>query len=274
MRTVSIAVLLCVMSLVASAQTPIIRDGGIVNGATFDAGEPVTPGSLISIFGSALATKLAQADSIPIATQLAGVSVNFITPTGTFPGPITFALPDNPGSGTPAQLNVQVPWEAMPAGASGTATVVVVRDGVSSTPATVSIGPFSPGIFSSGGRAVAVNLDGTLAWPAGVIAGLTTHPAKPGDVLILYATGLGAVDVPVQSGHDSQDALRQTLTKPIVLMGGISAPVQFSGMSPQFVGVNQLNVVVPNTAPGDAVPIQLQVGGITTSDQITLAITR
>ena len=110
-----------------------------------------------------------------------------------------------------------------------------------------------------------------MADPKNVFASLSLLALGSATAL---ATGLGAVDVPIQSGHDSQDALRQTLTKPIVLMGGISAPVQFSGMSPQFVGVNQLNVVVPNTAPGDAVSIQLQVGGITTSDQITLAITR
>jgi len=46
----------------------------------------------------------------------------------------------------------------------------------------------------------------------------------------------------------------------------------FSGLSPQFVGVNQLNVIVPKAAPGDAVPIQIQVGGITSPSTITIAV--
>jgi uncharacterized protein (TIGR03437 family) len=58
----------------------------------------------------------------------------------------------------------------------------------------------------------------------------------------------------------------------VVLIGGQPASVSFSGLSPQFVGVNQLNVVVPNVTPGNSVPIQIQAGGITTSSQITIAI--
>jgi uncharacterized protein (TIGR03437 family) len=48
--------------------------------------------------------------------------------------------------------------------------------------------------------------------------------------------------------------------------------VQFSGLSPQFVALNQLNVMVPNgVSAGDAVPIQIQIGGVTTSDKVTIA---
>jgi uncharacterized protein (TIGR03437 family) len=56
------------------------------------------------------------------------------------------------------------------------------------------------------------------------------------------------------------------------MIGGVTAQVEFSGLSPQFVGVNQLNVVVPNTAAGNSVPLQLMVGGITTSNAITMAV--
>ena len=49
------------------------------------------------------------------------------------------------------------------------------------------------------------------------------------------------------------------------MIGGVTAQVSFSGLSPQFVGVNQLNVVVPNTSAGNNVPIELMVGGITST---------
>jgi uncharacterized protein (TIGR03437 family) len=68
--------------------------------------------------------------------------------------------------------------------------------------------------------------------------------------------------------------LTNTLTVPIVLIGGVSAHVSFSGMSPQFVGVNQLNVEVPNTAPGNAVSLQIQVGGINSPSSITMAVSQ
>jgi uncharacterized protein (TIGR03437 family) len=58
------------------------------------------------------------------------------------------------------------------------------------------------------------------------------------------------------------------------MIGGLSAQVPFSGLSPQFVGVNQLNVTIPNVTPGDAVPIQIQMNGITTSNQIPIAVSQ
>jgi len=182
---------------------------------------------------------------------------------------------DDPSKGITSQINLQVPWDVIPAGTTGNVNVVVTSNGVSSAPTPVTVGPYSPGVFASGGRAIAVNADGTLAWPAGVVAGLTTHPAKTGDALIVYATGLGQVDSPPANGQNSVDKIRKTLVDPVVMVGGMSAPVLFSGLSPQFVGVNQLNITVPGAAPaGDAVPLQLQLGGITSTDKTTIAVAR
>jgi uncharacterized protein (TIGR03437 family) len=117
--------------------------------------------------------------------------------------------------------------------------------------------------------------DGTIAQPSGAIAGLTTHAAVPGSAIIVYANGLGPVDKPVAAGSLSSDPLTRTLTEPVVRIGGVLAPVLFSGLAPQFVGVNQVNVVVPADAPvGDAVPLQIEIGGIATSQGLTIAIGR
>jgi uncharacterized protein (TIGR03437 family) len=278
MKSLRLTALTLVLAATAFAENPVIRANGVVNGATFDATQPVTPGSLISIFGDNLASQTAQADTIPLGTQLGGVSVNFMTPSGqAIPAPMLFVYQGDPANNAPSQLNVQIPWDVLPAGGSGTVNVVVTRDGATSSQMPVTVGPFSPGIFASGGRGIAVNnTDGTLAWPAGAVQGLTTHPAKPGDALILYATGLGPLlEPPPANGQNSTDLLRHTATTPQVLIGGISAQVLFSGLTPQFVGVNQVNVVVPDNAPaGDAVPIQLRMGGLTSTDKVTIAITR
>ena len=65
-----------------------------------------------------------------------------------------------------------------------------------------------------------------------------SKPAQVGDPkgLIIYCTGLGAVNPPAVTGADSSDALRWAATIPTVLVGDMAAIVDFAGMSPQFVG--------------------------------------
>ena len=134
---------------------------------------------------------------------------------------------------------------------------------------------FSPGIFAANfgsGPAIAINQDGTLAAAPGSIPGLNTHPAARGDTILILCTGLGPVDQPVTTGA-KPTTLTRTLTTPTVLIGGAQAQVAFSGLSPDYPGVNQLNVVVPQgVSPGDALPLQIQMGGITTTDQVTVAV--
>jgi uncharacterized protein (TIGR03437 family) len=258
------------LASVTYAQNPSIT--AVVNGASFDKNAPLAAGSLMSIFGTALASQTAAADSIPLSDSLGNVQVNFVSGSGSVPAPMLYVQPANAGTGAGSQINAQVPWEAVPAGTSGTVNVVVVRDGVSSAPVPVNVGPYSPAIFVSAGRPVAVNQDGTLAWPAGAVPGVNSHPAKPDDVITIYATGIGPVDSPVADGNNSLDKLRHNVVTPVVMIGGVTAEVLFSGLSPQFVGVNQMNVKVPNAAPGD-VALQIQVGGITTTDQLKMAVT-
>jgi uncharacterized protein (TIGR03437 family) len=258
----------------AFAQAPVVDTGGVLNGASFAKGQVVTPGSLVSIFGTNLASKISEADTIPLSTSLGGVTVQFVNGDKTVNAPMLFVQPADPANNVSAQLNVQVPWELVPAGTSANVKVIVNDNGSISSPAQVAVGPFSPGVFSSNGLAIAVNSDGTLAWPTGAVPGLTTHPAKIGDTVIVYATGLGAVAHPPVDGANSEDQLRTNLVTPQIMIAGVSAVVQFSGLSPQFVGVNQLNVVIPNVAPGNSVPFQIVLGGITTSASITMAVSQ
>ncbi len=260
----------------ALAQTPTVFDGGVLNGASFAKGQAVTPGSLVSIFGTNLASHVAQADTIPLSNTLGGVSVQFVNGSTTLSAPMLYVQPDDPANNVTSQLNVQIPWGLVPGGATATVSIVVDNNGTKSAPLQFTAGPFSPGVFASGGRAIAVNnSDGTLAWPSSVVPGLMTHPAKPGDVLIVYATGLGQLQTtPPADGQNSLDEIRKTLVTPTVFVGGLTAQVMFSGLSPQFVGVNQLNIVVPNVPAGDAVPIVLNMGGIISPSNITIAVTQ
>ena len=265
LQKICLAALVTLGGTCAWGQTPVVVDGGVLNGASFIKGQAVGPGSLVSIFGSELAAGLSQADSVPLSDRLDGVSVTF----NGISAPLLFV--------SPGQINAQLPWTSLPAGSSSvTGNVVVTRSGVNSTPQNVSIATFAPGVFSippGVGYAIAINnSDGSLAAPVGAIQGFPTRPAHPGDFIIVYATGLGPVTPPVVDGHDSMDQLRNTVTKPTVLIGGVAAEVAFSGLTPQFPGVNQLNVRVPNVPAGDKIPIQIEIGGIRTTDQVIMAI--
>ena len=249
----------------AMAQTPVLFDGGVVNGVTYATGQPVAPGSIASLFGSSLAASLAEADSVPLSTTLASVSVT----VNGIPAPLFFV--------SPGQINIQIPWDALPGGVnSGPATIVVHAGQLLSNAGSVQIAPVAPAIFTvasgGAGNAIAINPDGSIAAPTGSIPGLAAHPAQVGDAIVILATGLGAVTPSVPNGANSMDQLRTTVTTPNVFVGGQPAQLLFSGLSPSFTGVDQVNAVVPTVAGGPAVPLQLQVNQVMTSNQVTIAI--
>jgi uncharacterized protein (TIGR03437 family) len=234
-----------------AADAPVINPGGVVNTAGTGSAQAIAPGGLVSIFGSNLAATMTLSDSVPLSTKLGDVSVSI----NGVAAAIQFASPN--------QFNVQVPWGVQVSDSAGAGQVVLTNAGTASAGAPVTIAASAPAIYNIGGQAIAVNSDGTLAAPANSIPGFTTRPAKIGDDggLVLFATGMGAVDSPLADGANSTDQQRNTLAKPVVLIGGVAAQVTFSGLSPQFVGVNQINVKIgAGTPTGNAVALQIQVG--------------
>jgi uncharacterized protein (TIGR03437 family) len=234
------------------------------NGASFAQGQPVAPGSLVSVFGTGFLedNSVFYASSIPLPTSLGGgVSVTF----NGIPAPLLFV--------SATQINAQVPWDVVPGAGGGTVTAIVTANGKAFPAFQFQVGLIQPAIFSlPSGQAVAINADGSLAGPAGSIPGAAPHPAKVGDPLVILGTGLGAVTPPDESGVGSLDTLRKATTQPKVLIGGVQAEVSFAGLSPQFVGVNQINVVVPKIATPGVLPIQINSGGVLTSDKVTIAV--
>ena len=97
----------------------------MVNAASFAGGQPVALGSLVAIFGSGLAADLAQADSIPLSSQLLDARVLF----NDIAAPLLFV--------SSGQINAQMPWEALGGGGatSGVVNVFIERDGTGPRPA-------------------------------------------------------------------------------------------------------------------------------------------
>ena len=231
----------------ATSATPAVKDGGLVNAASYG---DVAPGAIASLFGTNLTDGTSclpptcgpTVDNLGrLRTNMAGAQVSI----NNTPVPVLFA--------TPQQLAVQIPTDI-----SGTsADIQVSVNGQTSAPSTFSVQPFSPGLFS-------INSQGTGA-------GVVTHangslvnaaaPARPSEVLILYATGLGQVTPFLPTGVIPQGIVK-TLTTPVVLVDNLTAAVQFSGVAGCCAGLNQINFVVPaNVRIGSDIAVALTGAG-------------
>ncbi len=209
---------------------PIINDHGIVNGASFLQAS-VAAGSIVSIFGRVLGPTQGVAAQLVgglLPTELAGVRVLF----GDAAAPLYFV--------SERQINVQVPLEAA---GQESVPVQVIFNGLPSQAAPLNLRPADPGVFLvNGNPAIVFNSTNQLVSPA--------VPARAGDFLVIYATGLGALDTPIASGTPAPlTTLIRTRTLPRVTLGDLPVTVLFSGLAPGFVGLYQVNIQVPANVP-------------------------
>ena len=89
--------------------------------------------------------------------------------------------------------------------------------------------------------------------------GAQYEPAKPGDVIVLWVTGLGLTDPPFAAGQlPPNDASGAAPAAPVtVRIDGLEATVHYAGTSPGFAGLYQINVTVPFTPTIGEVPISI-----------------
>lgn len=141
---------------------------------------------------------------------------------------------------------------------------------------TLRLATASPGLFAvnaAGQGAVLIASSGELVMSTGSIPGRASRPAKRGEYITIYCTGLGAVENQPGSGSPAPGSpLSMVKQTPTVTVGGVSAPVTFAGLAPGFVGLYQVNVQVPESIlGGDAVQLVLTAGG-SSSNTITIAV--
>jgi len=80
---------------------------------------------------------------------------------------------------------------------------------------------------------------------------LPSNPAKPGQAVVVYVTGLGGTDVPVASGQPSPVPAANYTAKVTATMGGADSKVLFAGLTPGSIGLGQVNMIVPSLVAGD-----------------------
>ncbi len=228
---------------VISAATPTVPVGGVLNNATFAANDSLGVGAIAAVFGEFLSDATNFAPGAPLPTTLGGTRVLV---NGT-PAPLYFT--------SPGQVNFQIPFETL----GGDAVVQVEKNGVVGNRTSVNVTAWSPRILVWSGLryGIIVNSDGTLPMPASVRIGTyNSRPARPGDVLVIYAIGFGQTTPSVASGAAAPSSPLAQLSNVVVRFGvpGLfdsSIPVQplFAGLTPGFVGLYQINVTVPPGVP-------------------------
>ncbi len=165
---------------------------------------------------------------------------------------------------SPGQVNAQVPSNV----GTGSQPITVTTGAGTSATYTVTVNQVQPGLLASpsfnvGGRQYVVALfpDGvTYVLPPGLIAGVPSRRARPGDTITLYGVGFGPVTPNIPAGQVV--AQSNTLASPLqISLGQTRATVPFAGLASGNIGLYQFNVVVPEVAAGDAVPLTFTVGG-------------
>ena len=132
--------------------------------------------------------------------------------------------------------------------------MIVTLSGVASQPAVVTVEGGAPGVFSVDGTGTGIatilrNGDFTLI--------TSSNPARRGEVLAVYCTGLGAVTGGVTGQLPPAAAATTAIVG--VNFASTSGAVTYSGVAVGFAGLNQINVTVPQVSGGTGGAIQLTV---------------
>ncbi len=246
------------------SDTPVVLS--FANAASYVDNGGCSPGSVATFLGEGFVNTAAKsAYASPIPTEVNGVRVKA---NGTYI-PVFYAAE--------TQINVQCP-EIAP---GNPLTLVVESTTGTSSPYSTEVQYATPGIFSLDGSgkgqgAILIANSPAVAMPH--TDGIPSQPAKPGTIVLIYATGLGPVAMDLPTGRPAPTDVLVRTTAPVdVLIDGLKAEVKFAGLAPGFTGLFQVNARVPaDIHPSDAVSVQIMThrpdGSIAESNVVTIAV--
>lgn len=244
-----------------AAQPSIPLQGNVVSAASFQPG--LASGAWIAIFGTNLSTTTRSwagsdfaGDRLPIHLDGVGVNINgkpayvyYISPTQ-----LDVLAPEDPAEG-PVQVEV-----ANILGRSN--AVTVQKQGVAPAWFTLTA--------QSRRYVAAVFPDGTLVGKPDLFPNIAARPAKPGDAIALYATGLGPTDPAYPDGQIIRQAAKLK-NEVSIRIGGVQANVDFAGIV--GAGLYQINIQVPDLPDWDAI-LSVKVQGSEAQDQAYVTVQR
>jgi uncharacterized protein (TIGR03437 family) len=241
----------------APAMTPtgsaFLNPQGIVNAASF---APFTaqysPGEVVTLYGNGIASSDASLQSLPFPTTMGNVQVNI--GDGSSATPIPAPIYSVCASCNPQQISLVIPYNAVTG--TGYITFQVVNNGTKSNVVTGYLGATSPAIFTQ--QANGISAGAIQRYPDYSLI-TSSNPAKSGDTLIVYCTGLGAVSPAATAGAAPPANAKITGLVDIWVIDSKGNQVQVPQSSIQFAGLAiaglyQINIVPPpGLASGNAV---------------------
>jgi uncharacterized protein (TIGR03437 family) len=235
---------------VVANTAPMLAPGGALHIYNPLVGAPIGQGTILQIYGSGLGASPAVATSLPLTTTINGTSVS----VGGIPAALYFV--------SSGQIDAQLPLELTP---GNSYPVVVNANGQLSTATTIQVTAATPGIAAfATGQIVAQHGDFSLV--------SETSPAVPGEFLVMYLSGMGLTGVTVEDGAPSPDPSNLLLLSPVAVptltLNSTSIPIYFSGLSPGYVGLYQMNFQVPPGTPNGDMLLTVSQAGKTSNSVI------
>jgi len=240
---------------------PFAAAGGVVNNATFGADESLAQGDIVAVFGDQFTFGDAQSASLlPLTNNLGGTQVM----VNNQPVPVYFV--------SVGQINFQIPYDAK----IGDGTLSIVRNGTAGNKVYINILARVPRIILLGAGPY-----GIVATAKGKITGTAGAPVHVGDVVVIYLLGMGTTTPAVSSGVASPTSPLAKLPPGTQVCFGDGSPflpppvcngTQFAGLTPDLVGLYQVNVKIPKgVQKGSNINLMIQSAGAE-SNQVQIAI--
>ncbi|MCC6586675.1 MAG: IPT/TIG domain-containing protein [Bryobacterales bacterium] len=244
---------------VAPLQAPAYTASSIVNGASALPG-PLAPNTIVTVYGTnlcfstrALAANDIRDGRVPTLLPQTGVRVLI----GGVPAPLYFV--------SPKQINFLVPPDLVP----GNVELQVIRDGVAGPEIKLRVESAAPSLFQLDETTpIVVASDGAIV--------SSQRPARPGDVVILFATGLGPVVPPTTGGEIPKGATPLANSKRFALLWDSQiAPAQnilYVGLAPGFPGLYQINFRLPPSPAGSRIPLRIAYDDLASQDTLSIPV--
>jgi uncharacterized protein (TIGR03437 family) len=243
----------------------------LLSASAFGAYTSVAPGSWMELYGSGLSNTTRQWGGGDFQGTKAPTSLDNVTVTIGGQSAFVYYI-------SPTQVNAQVPSNV----GTGSQPVVVTNGATSSQSHSVTVNTLEPGLlapssFAVNGKqyVVAQFSDGSFVLPPGTLAGATTRQAKPGETIVIYGVGFGPVQdsggsaIPAGTIVTASNKLTNSFSLSI---GGSAAALTYQGLAPNFVGLYQFNVVVPNIPNNDLAPLTYTLNGTAGPQTLYLAV--
>ena len=234
---------------------PSYSIAGIVNTGNSSPG-PFAPNSIVTIYGTDLsrstqALTLADIRGGRLPTELNYTQV-FVDNT---PAPLLYV--------SPAQINLLIPADQ----SIVPAKIKVVTNIGYGPEVVVDIAGAAPALFLAGSYAIATHADNSLM--------SLDAPARAGEIIVLYLTGLGKTTLSLEAGEIPQNAavIAQLSDLKVWLDGSALDPdrIKYAGVTPGSAGLYQINLALPDKI-GEDPEIRVSIGAQTSPAGSKLAV--